>query len=170
MFQKKKIVIAGTGHRPDKAGGYGEEARAWLRSRASKALESIIEKDYEISAVITGGAIGWDQSLAAASYGLGIPFYVYIPFKGQESNWPEPCQKRYKAMLKKSEQVKCCCRGEYETWKMQHRNKQMVNDADIVLAFWNREEKGGTYNCINYANQRLRYIPIINCYEEPKNN
>ena len=34
---------------------------------------------------------------------------------------------------------------------MQQRNELMVNDSDMVLALWDGESAGGTWNCIQYA-------------------
>ena len=46
---------------------------------------------------------------------------------------------------------------------MQKRNRYMVDKADIVLAVWNGEEKGGTWDTIKYArskNKTIRYLML----------
>ena len=37
----------------------------------------------------------------------------------------------------------------------------MVDKADKVIAFWNGEEHGGTWNTIQYAKKRGKEIEII---------
>lgn len=77
------MTVAGTGHRPDKLGGYSKEAGDALFTVASDYLQKT-----QPSLVISGGALGWDTELALAAISLGIPLSVYIPFLGQDSVWP----------------------------------------------------------------------------------
>ena len=41
---------------------------------------------------------------------------------------------------------------------MQKRNMYMVDRADLVLAIWNGEEKGGTWNTIRYARKKEKAL------------
>lgn len=46
---------------------------------------------------------------------------------------------------------------------MQKRNRYMVDKSDIVLAIWNGEKKGGTWDTIKYAQKQgkqIRYIML----------
>ena len=46
---------------------------------------------------------------------------------------------------------------------MQKRNEFMVDKADMVLAIWNGNQKGGTWNTIKYATKTktpLKYIML----------
>ena len=46
---------------------------------------------------------------------------------------------------------------------MQKRNRYMVDNSDMVIAIWNGEKKGGTWNTIQYAiskNKPVRYIML----------
>ncbi len=38
----------------------------------------------------------------------------------------------------------------------------MVDNSDLVLAFWNGENKGGTHNTICYAKKTNKQIEITN--------
>ena len=44
---------------------------------------------------------------------------------------------------------------------MQKRNEYMVDNSEKVYAFWNGEEKGGTWNTIQYARSKGKEIEII---------
>lgn len=49
----------------------------------------------------------------------------------------------------------------YHKGCMQKRNQYMVDKSDIVLAIWNGENRGGTWNTIQYAQAKgkpIRYI------------
>ena len=81
------MIVAATGHRPDKLGGYGEAVRDRLIDGAMRYMEQ--EKPDE---VISGMALGWDQAWAIAAIRLGIPLICALPFEGQFSKWPQESQ------------------------------------------------------------------------------
>lgn len=49
----------------------------------------------------------------------------------------------------------------YYPAKMQKRNEYMVDNSDIVIAVWDGT-KGGTYNCVKYAQKLEKKIIQIN--------
>lgn len=156
-------IIAGTGHRPDKLGGYAPEAYERYFSVALIHLDKA-----RPDLVITGMALGWDTALAEAAFSLGIPFHAYIPFPGQERKWPADNQKLYRNLLAEAGEVRDICGEGYAAWKMQARNEAMVDalitEESYLLALWNGDKDGGTANCIRYAEDRG--VVIINCWEE----
>ena len=144
------MIIAGTGHRPDKIGGYSPEANAHRNSLALIALAR-----YEPEWVISGMALGWDTALAEAAVEIGVPFTAAVPFEGQESVWPQESRDKYRSLLDKASEVKIVCPGKYATYKMQVRNQWLVDNCDILLALWDGSP-GGTGNCIKYAEKAGR--------------
>lgn len=152
------MILAGTGHRPDKLGGYYAPARCRLQDFAMHILPK-----YRPDIVISGMALGWDTALAYAAYSHKIPVHAYIPFKGQETRWPQGDRQTYRDFLDRAEKVVVCSDGEYVVWKMQERNKQMVDNATAVLALWNGTS-GGTANCVDYASKKG--VEIINVWDE----
>lgn len=152
------MILAGTGHRPDKLGGYGERAWYQLAEFATGQLDVLRPK-----LVISGMALGWDTALAYAAIQHKIPFHAYIPFVGQELHWPEHSRAIYKTLLDAAEKIVVCSEGEYAIWKMQDRNRKMVDNANAVLALWNGSN-GGTANCVNYASDKG--VEIINVWDE----
>ncbi len=152
------MIIAGTGHRPNKLGGY--DALAGLKV-GLVALEYL--KRERPHRVISGMALGWDQELATAALALGIPLWAAIPFDGQEKAWPEESQEKYHDILQAAHSVTVVCEGGYAPWKMQKRNEWMVDKATKMAALWDGSA-GGTANCIRYAQKMGK--PIDNLWDE----
>lgn len=139
------MIIAGTGHRPSKLGGYGPEVTRKLIQIATDYLQ-----EHKPAYVISGMALGWDTALAIAANNLDIPFIAAVPFRGQENAWPHGSKVLYKHLLLNAEHVEYVCDDGYAAWKMQQRNKWMVDNCDVLLALWDGSN-GGTGNCIKYA-------------------
>lgn len=146
------LILAGTGHRPPKLGGYSDATFTALRSLAGTALTEI-----KPTTVISGMALGWDQALALAALDLGIPLIAAVPFKDQESMWPAASQAQFRAILARASKVNVVCDGGYAAWKMQRRNERMVDQCHVLLALWDGSS-GGTGNCIRYAQSVNRRI------------
>lgn len=151
------MIIAGTGHRPDKLGGYTDRVFDRVVLLAEHELKRIRPE-----AVISGMALGWDQALAQAAVNLKIAFHAYVPFRGQQSRWPRESQARYNSLMQKANEVEIICEGDYASWKMGRRNEAMVDDSDAVLALWNGTS-GGTANCVYYAKRQRK--PLYNCWD-----
>lgn len=151
------MILAGTGHRPEKLGGYGEEVYDDLFAFARLHL-SVLQP----TRVISGMALGWDTALAEAAVTLDIPLYAYVPFQSQASRWAAPAQRLHRNLLAAAAHVEMCEDDPYAAWKLEHRNRCMVDDCDKVLALYDGEPTGGTANCIRYATKVGR--PIINLW------
>lgn len=153
------MIIAGTGHRPEKLGGYGQDIAHRLVKIAGEYLDEL-----KPDTVISGMALGWDQALAAAAMARGFEWWAYVPFRGQEKMWPDGAKKLYHEMLSRANAVHYVCSPGYAGWKMQARNEAMVDHATHVLALWNGDGSGGTWNCVRYA--QMTNKPIINAWEK----
>lgn len=141
------MIIAGTGSRPQKLGGYDLPNPTYLY--IVKELHRLFDQ-YKPDQVISGGALGFDQYLAAVAIRREIPLAIYVPFIGQEKMWPAKSQQAYNLLIKKASEVKIICEGEYAAWKMQVRNEAMTNDCNLLISCWDGSS-GGTKNCIDYA-------------------
>jgi uncharacterized phage-like protein YoqJ len=139
------MIVAGTGHRPDKLGGYSDDVTNALVHTACDALERL-----QPETVISGCALGWDQALIAAALHLGIPIMAAVPFTGFDAKWPSQSRARLADLLSRCATVRTVCEPGYAAWKLQKRNEWMVDHCDIVLACWNGTA-GGTANCVGYA-------------------
>lgn len=151
------LTVAGTGHRPEKLGGYETWAYNALVVTAMTVLHSL-----KPGKVISGMALGWDQALAEAALRMGVPFTAAIPFKGQESRWPKESQERYRWLLGKADEVVDTSEGQpYHPRLMQVRNEWMVDNCDLLVALFDGTP-GGTANCVKYAKRVGR--PVRNYY------
>ena len=150
------MIYAGTGHRPPKLGGYDN-----MPKLVEFAIEAVNDRE-DLEEIITGMALGWDMALAEAAWALEIPFIAAIPFKGQEGRWPIMLQKRYHELVERASHVHVVC-PQYNKGVFHRRNKWMVDNGDMVLALWNGDRAGGTYNCVEYAKRTK--TPIRNEWE-----
>jgi uncharacterized phage-like protein YoqJ len=141
------VIVAVTGHRPTKLGGYSEpnpikaRVRIWL---AEQFLQLTPAR------CILGMALGVDQWAAEICAETDIPFVAAVPFKGQESKWPAVSQRAYRALLTHAASVVVVSPFGYTPTAMQARNEWMVDRCDALLAVWN-DSPGGTANCVRYA-------------------
>lgn len=155
------MIIAGTGHRPDKLGGYSEDNYKILVSIGEKYLKMLMP-----TKVISGMALGWDQALAQAAINLKIPLVAAIPFSTQDKVWSDNSKKYYRELLcKATEIINVSDTDDYKLEYMQQRNVWMVDNCDILLAMFNGTQ-GGTENCLKYAETRNK--KIINLYPDFK--
>lgn len=147
------MILSVTGHRPDKLGGYHPKAFEELVRIAKVSLDHLLPEH-----VITGMAMGWDMAIAKACIEKNIPFTAAVPFKGQESRWQPNDQQRYKYFLARAASIEITSPGNYAPYKMEVRNRWMVDNSDTVLAMYNGDKEGGTANCVNYAIKRQKTL------------
>lgn len=151
------MIVAFTGHRPDKLGGYKLPNDTYIR--VCQKIDAAL-KELKPEKVITGMALGVDQWAASIAHKLGIPFLAAIPFEGQEKAWPEASQKTYRLLRKLADEEVIVSQGGYSADKMQVRNIWMVDNCTKLIAVWDGT-KGGTGNCVEYAksvNREIYYI------------
>jgi uncharacterized phage-like protein YoqJ len=150
------MIIGVTGHRPDKLGGYrpNETQMKVRQAITAKLVELKPEK------LVTGMALGVDQWAAEACIFLGIPFIAAVPFEGQHLAWPAESQQRWLDLIAKAAEVVHVCSPGYAVWKMQTRNKWIVDHCDLLLGVWDGTP-GGTKNCLDYADKKGRQRVVI---------
>lgn len=156
----RRLVVACTGHRPPKLGGYNDVTFARLVCLAAFCFHKL-----EPRIVITGGALGWDQACAKAAGDMSIRLHVFYPFEGYDSTWPVASQIKAREIHSKAEVHKMVCAPGYEDWKLQARNEDMVDNAELVLALYD-SNPGGTANCVKYAHKQGR--TVLNCWDRFK--
>lgn len=149
------MIVSGTGHRPDKLGGWPFYESGGYDLMCDYAASLLME--INPSLVISGVALGWDSALADAALFLKLPLVAAVPFKGQEARWSPKHKTRYWAFLERAQSVEVICEGGYAPWKLQKRNEWMVDRADLVLALFDGTS-GGTANCVAYAERKGKEI------------
>lgn len=143
-------IIAGTGHRPDKLGGYTLPAHLTLVGIAKAALHMT-----RPAKVITGCAMGWDQALGIAALELNIPLVAAIPFRGFYRRWTGPYYSIHREILLNADEVHYITHGAVTEYRdmviaLDKRNRWMVDRCTSLLSMWNGTP-GGTANCLKYA-------------------
>lgn len=142
------MIIACTGHRPDKLGGEYNHTGKYSGIILDVMMRYINKLKPE--KVISGMALGADSLWIMAAINTNTPFIAAVPFEGQEMKWPMKSQNQYSYWLTKACEIVYVCEGKYAAWKMQKRNEWMVDNCDLLLAIWNGS-KGGTKSCLDYA-------------------
>lgn len=183
------MVICATGHRSDKLGcGKGDDWSSKspklqpVRDRIEEKLRSIL--DFQVLAgetkfeLISGMALGVDQLFFSvghqlrkeyAEQGITIVLTAAVPCIEQDGIWKDDCKISYAAMLKAADKKVRISNKKYQDDKgcMQRRNKFMVDNADMVLAYHDGSE-GGTKNCIDYAKSVGAVIENAFIAEDPE--
>ncbi|TAL42351.1 MAG: DUF1273 family protein [Salinibacterium sp.] len=161
--RKKRVILGLTGHRPDKLGDNAYETRAPIKDWCQREFAKVMRK-VKPAVVISGMALGWDQWAGQVALGMGADLWAYIPFEGQESRWWSESRQLYWLMLQSAKVVKTICSPGYAPWKMQKRNEAVVDDCTLLCSLWNGDLFGGTFNCIEYANEvgreRINIDPV----------
>jgi uncharacterized phage-like protein YoqJ len=154
-----ELVIGVTGHRPQNLGGFSPEAH----TRRLRLARQVIG-EHMPARVITGMALGWDQAIAQACIDLGIPFTAAVPFEGQERIWPASSQREYRRLLKHAAEVVIVTTKPHMLRDMMMwRNAWIVDNCDLMVALWDGNRMGGTYNCVLDA--RVKRRPIENAWD-----
>ena len=161
------VTACFTGHRPNKLGGYNPNP---IQTQIRKRLTEMIRDTYGmgIRNFITGMALGVDQWACEILIDLrkrpeykDIKIIAAIPFKGQEGAWFKQSVEHYNELLKQVDRVEYTSPPGYAAWKMQTRNKWMVDHSKIVIAVWDGTSSG-TANCVKYAQIKKKQIYRIN--------
>lgn len=174
-------IVALTGHRPQKLGGYDPHnpIASVVLERAGEHLSNVWDR-HENLAVISGLALGWDQWVADLCSELSIPYAGAAPCRDQSNRWPSPSKAEYQRICRGAD-------GDVAKWLnldgdgneilhrnrgvvyvsnepysgpecMQERNVWMVHQARSVLACFDGSS-GGTANCVKYA--RKKDVPVL---------
>lgn len=161
------MIVAGTGHRPDKLGGW-DNVNAF-RKTVDVAVTALEEQDP--LGVVSGMAAGWDLALAHAAMELDIHLLCAVPFSGQEKRWSRYWQQLYKEAMDYATEVRVLFEPDiavkHEVVRALHgRNIWMVeyikSKNGKILALWNGT-KGGTAHCVRSAERAG--VTVINYWE-----
>lgn len=151
-------IVAVTGHRPGKLGGYDEG------NSIAKAVKQQLREELERirpDSLISGMALGVDQWAVQIALDLAIPVIAAVPCDGQDAIWKPELRRRYAKLLARCTEVHVVCPGGYARWKMQTRNEWMVDHCQQVIAVWDGSD-GGTEKCVRYARKVGKPVVEIN--------
>lgn len=159
------MKIGITGHRPQKLNrewDYDGPVTQALREKFHWAFDT-----RNPHLVISGMAQGTDLIAAEVALDLGIPVVAAIPFHEQPDRWTKKAQQRYLGILEHElvtsvyVDVELDREDAHYATKMQLRNEWIVDHSDVMIAVWDKQRDGGTFNCLCYAKKRRRRVWII---------
>ena len=124
------------------------------QTQLTNTVEELIGQGYTdfISGMAQGADLDFAETVIQCRKKLQLPISLEaaIPCPNQTSGWKGSCLKRYSKILHLCDHQTLIC-DHYHQGCMQMRNQYMVDKSDLVVAIWNGERKGGTWNTIQYA-------------------
>lgn len=168
---QKSTTCCFTGHRPEKLPwGMDETDPRCIRLKAK--MDQVLETAYQkgMRHFICGMAQGSDLYFAEAvlklrHYYPDVTLEAARPCETQARSWPEREQKRYQSILDQCN-YETLVQHTYSPGCMQRRNRYMVDHAQLVIAVYNGEPKGGTAQTLSYALRNRRDTCILEPEEE----
>ncbi|MGE5223127.1 MAG: hypothetical protein ACM3PY_11870 [Omnitrophica WOR_2 bacterium] len=139
------MIVTGIAHDPTRLNERGYLPSTELVYLASKALRA-----YQVKKLITSLNPGWDQALAKAAQELKIPYVVAIPYPGRDGGLKRDAQVLYYDLLARSDEV-FRISEEYCDSAMLDCHCWRVDESDLVMALWDYEFEGETFDVIDYA-------------------
>lgn len=141
-MKSKPQYIGITGHRNYKD---RSNIRGWM--------EGIAKKHGKDTTIITGGAIGADIIAAEEALRSGMRSIIILPMPYPifTKRWNQEYKNRLNAVLSSSKVKIACPKHEYNVYAYLERNAQIVEDSDVVIAFWSGSTSGGTFRTIQKA-------------------
>ena len=151
-----EITCCFTGHRRIPQGKYGE-----IKRRIADEIDRAYENGYR--RFLCGGALGFDTMCADAVIEKrkkhpDTSLVLVIPCMGQYEQWSAADKAVYDRIY--SECDECYCMSEFYTEGCMHqRNRAMVDDSSLCIAYLERENSGTAYT-YNYAKENQ--LTVIN--------
>ena len=112
---------------------------------------------------LCGGASGVDEAVAQQAIRLRQPFELHLPFPAPVM-WQEGYidEASYRVLLGQMEQAAAVVHlhPAFDPHAYEARNHSLADNAELLIAFWNGNRQGGTFQTIAFA--RERGIPVMN--------
>jgi uncharacterized phage-like protein YoqJ len=151
-----------TGHRPDKIGGYKNiSSHKKIRRHIRDFLQQA--PDGEL-VVVSGGNLGIEQFAIEVALYLDLPVVLAMPFENYNERWPAQTRRKHDELLKKCWKSFYVCDPGYAPWKLEESKKWLVDNSDILTAYWNGSI-GNTSNYVEYALKKKKHINYFNSDE-----
>lgn len=160
--------VAITGHRPDVfiQSHYSQEQI----NLVAEGVVATFKRQYKDDLVFNvGGAIGADQIMGRACMEQQVPFHLYLPMtiEVQGRYWSQAQRQELHSQYEAAAGVHIIDpSGDYSVKNYFLRNRKMVDEADIVVAFWVGKRAGGTFDAIKYGLKSSKFV--LNALNELK--
>ena len=159
MNYNKIKSVAFTGHRSVPYAQTGI-----VKYRLQNAVRRFYNNGFRI--FYCGMAVGFDLLAAEVVLSLkeelkDIKLVAAVPFKNQYCKFLREDKRRYFDVLQKVDEV-ITLSEEYYKGCLLRRNDFMLENSSGLIAFYNGEQKGGTYYTCKRAEERR--MPVLNLY------
>ena len=159
-------TCAFTGHRPHKfPWKYNEQdprcvaLKETLKEQIIKLVASSVTDFY--SGMADGSDVWLSQIvLDFRENNTALKLHCVLPCEGQADQWSKSARDRYNAILNRADSVAYVSRQYYDGC-MLDRNRKLVEAADLLLAVYNGERRGGTAATLRYAKKLGRELIIV---------
>ena len=146
---KKEKTCCFTGHRL-----IPHTAHQKLQAALDETIEILIGRGYDT--FVSGGALGFDMLAAETVLRLKnkyphVRLVMALPCRNQQAKWKLAEQQRYNSILERADDCIFLSDGYYRGC-MHVRNRYMVNNSSICIAYLTRED-GGTAYTVRYAEE-----------------
>ena len=160
-----------TGHRPTKLPWRYQEQDVRclkLKARIADTIEAVYADGYRH--FLCGMAQGCDLYFCEAVIAFrekhpDVTIEAVIPCPTQADRWSENERLRYAALVEACD-TETLVSAQYSSGCMQRRDRYMVDHAQLVIAVYNGEPKGGTAQTLAYALRNRRDTCILEPEEE----
>jgi len=138
-----------------------------LRSAVEKQISFLAEKG--ITTFLAGGARGFDAFAAATVLRMKISMpelqlVLVLPCPNQDKGWSAIDRALHEEINRRADGV-ITLFDEYTEGCMLQRNRFMVDNSIVCLAYYNRKRiGGGTYHTVSYAERQG--VMVVNFMEE----
>lgn len=156
--EKRRKTACFTGHRQM------DEPIAVIESRLMGTVESLIQRGYLYFGA--GGARGFDALASEVVLKLRaaypqIHLILVLPFDEQyhqEKNWTRVEIEQYRRLKERASKVVVLA-AEYSSGVYYRRNRHLVDNSSVCLAYMNRANTGTSYT-VNYA--KSKGLDVVN--------
>lgn len=161
-------TLAFTGHRPDRLFGYSykTEGNTKILLKLRALIERFIVKK-GVTTFVSGMALGIDMWSAQIILQLKekhpkIQLVCAIPCANHSARWNKEDQEIHSYIMSQADHVYYVSEEPYTAWCMVTRDRWMVDNSKFVIAVWDGDEDGGTWQTVKYARKRQRSTVRIN--------
>lgn len=116
-------------------------------------------EDYNVLKVHIGMAEGVDLTAGLAALEMQVPIIAAVPFEDHMA--PAGWEDIYTKIIDNAYDVVHVNRNYLGPDTFHSRNRYMVNNSDVVLAWHDGTPKGGTYQTMVYAKRLQRLVDVI---------
>ena len=147
------MKVAVTGHRVLGRGFSAEKLERALRSLVAEGADTFY----------CGMALGFDsfccELLLRLREEFPLKIVACVPCADQDLRYPPRAKAKYAALLAACDE-RIVLHERYESGCMFERNRRMVDESDVLLAYL-ESGKGGTFYTVNYAKKRNKRVLFL---------